>query len=393
MSLVVDIEKDLAGFSLDVSFCVDDAREVMGLLGASGCGKSMTLKCIAGVVTPDCGHIELDGRVLFDSESRVDVPARDRRVGYLFQDYALFPNMDVLHNVMAGVRSRDAAERRRVAMGQIRAFRLDGLERLRPAQLSGGQRQRVAIARIMGSDPDLLLLDEPFSALDGYLRWQLELELSDTLREFGRPTVFVSHSRDEVYRLCDTVCVVSSGTSEPKLTVPQLFSAPDTLSAALISGCKNVSRARPVGRGLLACDDWGVTLRASREVAPDATHVGIRAHYLRVVSVGEGLAGPSAAPGTVAGDGVAEAEVAAADAGGNLIGCVVDRVIDSTFSTIVMLATPGGARLRHELEKDEWAALESRGARPGGRLTIAVDPSAVMPLRDVTGVAPGDGTS
>ena len=104
MSLVVDIENDLAGFSLDVSFRVDDAREVMGLLGASGCGKSMTLKCIAGVVTPDCGHIELDGRVLFDSESRVDVPARDRRVGYLFQDYALFPNMDVLHNVMAGVR-------------------------------------------------------------------------------------------------------------------------------------------------------------------------------------------------------------------------------------------------------------------------------------------------
>ena len=381
MSLVVDIEKDLAGFSLDVSFRVDDAREVMGLLGASGCGKSMTLKCIAGVVTPDCGHIELDGRVLFDSESRVDVPARDRRVGYLFQDYALFPNMDVLHNVMAGVRSRDAAERRRVAMGQIRAFRLEGLERLRPAQLSGGQRQRVAIARIMGSDPDLLLLDEPFSALDGYLRWQLELELSDTLREFGRPTVFVSHSRDEVYRLCDTVCVVSSGTSEPKLTVPQLFSAPDTLSAALISGCKNVSRARPVGRGLLACDDWGVTLRASREVAPDATHVGIRAHYLRVVSVGEGLAGSVPADGTATG------------ADGNLIPCDVDRVIDSTFSTIVMLATPGGARLRHELEKYEWAALESRGARPGGRLTIAVDPSAVMPLRDVTGVAPGDGTS
>ena len=377
MSLVVDIEKDLAGFSLDVSFCVDDAREVMGLLGASGCGKSMTLKCIAGVVTPDSGHIELDGRVLFDSESRVDVPARDRRVGYLFQDYALFPNMDVLHNVMAGVRSRDAAERRRVAMGQIRAFRLDGLERLRPAQLSGGQRQRVALARIMGSDPDLLLLDEPFSALDGYLRWQLELELSDTLREFGRPTVFVSHSRDEVYRLCDTVCVVSSGTSEPKLTVPQLFSAPDTLSAALISGCKNVSRARVVGERLLACDDWGVTLGASREVVPDVTHAGIRAHYLRVVSVGEGLAGP--VPDADASDG------SAPGADGNLIPCAVDRVIDSTFSTIVMLATPGGARLRYELEKDEWAALESRGARPGARLTMEIDPSAVMPLRDVAG--------
>lgn len=385
MSLVVDIRKDLAGFSLDVSFRVDDAREVMGLLGASGCGKSMTLKCVAGVVTPDAGHIELDGRVLFDSESHVDVPARDRRVGYLFQDYALFPNMDVLHNVMAGVRSRDAAERRRVAAGQIRAFRLDGLERLRPAQLSGGQRQRVALARIMGSDPDLLLLDEPFSALDGYLRWQLELELSDTLREFGRPTVFVSHSRDEVYRLCDTVCVVSSGTSEPKLTIAELFSAPDTLSAALISGCKNVSRARVVDSRSLACDGWGVTLEAARDVAPDVTHAGIRAHYLRVVSVGEGpVRSAGVLAGGVAGDG-AEADGVVANAGVNLIPCVVDRVIDSTFSTIVMLDTPGGERLRYELEKDEWAALESRGARPGVRLTMAIEASAVMPLRDVAG--------
>ena len=160
---------------------------------------------------------------------------------------------------------------------------------------------------------------------------------------------------------------MSSGTSEPKLTIAQLFSAPDTLSAALISGCKNVSRARVVGERLLACDDWGVTLGASREVAPDVTHAGIRAHYLRVVSVGEGLAGPVLGTGD------------------NLIPCVVDRVIDSTFSTIVMLATPGGARLRYELEKDEWAALESRGAGPGACLTMAIDPSAVMPLRDVAG--------
>ena len=208
MSLVVDIEKDLAGFSLDVSFRVDDAREVMGLLGASGCGKSMTLKCIAGVVTPDCGHIELDGRVLFDSDSRVDVPARDRRVGYLFQDYALFPNMDVLHNVMAGVRSRDAAERRRVAMGQIRAFRLDGLERLRPAQLSGGQRQRVAIARAILADAPILVLDEATSALDSESEALVQDALENLMR--GRTAIVVAHRLSTVAAL-DRIVVLHDG--------------------------------------------------------------------------------------------------------------------------------------------------------------------------------------
>lgn len=213
MSLSVDIRKRLGNFQLDVSFVAEDPSETFALLGASGCGKSVALKCIAGIETPDEGRIELNGRVLFDSDSRVNVPVQGRRVGYLFQNYALFPMMTVEQNVLASVRSGSREERLERARAQMRAFRLGGLEHQRPAQLSGGQQQRCALARIMANEPELLLLDEPFSALDGYLRWQLELELADTLRAFPGGAVFVTHNRDEVYRMCDRVCVLTAGKS------------------------------------------------------------------------------------------------------------------------------------------------------------------------------------
>ena len=368
MSLSVDIRRHLAGFDLDVSFEAADARETLALLGPSGCGKSMTLKCVAGIVTPDEGRIVLNDRVLFDSAAGVNLRPQERRVGYLFQSYALFPNMTVEQNVGVGVLGASKEERAARVAEQVRAFRLDGLQKKRPAQLSGGQQQRVALARIMASKPELLLLDEPFSALDGYLRWQLELELTDTLREFPGGSVYVSHNRDEVYRMCDTVCVVSAGKSEPKLTVSELFSTPSTLAAALISGCKNVSRARKLTKELtkgqslcqlLDCEDWGVRLGTSLPVPEGVTHVGVRAHYFRVVASGAGEKG--AAPG----------------AAQNLIPCEVDRVIDNTFSTIAMLRTPGGGLLRYECEKDAWAAL----GEPD-HLTVAIDPADVMPLSD-----------
>ena len=364
MSLSVDIRRHLAGFDLDVSFEVADARETLALLGPSGCGKSMTLKCVAGIVTPDEGRIVLNDRVLFDSAAGVNLRPQERRVGYLFQNYALFPNMTVEQNIGVGVLSASKEERAARVAEQLRAFRLDGLQKKRPAQLSGGQQQRVALARIMASKPELLLLDEPFSALDGYLRWQLELELTDTLREFPGGSVYVSHNRDEVFRMCDTVCVVSAGKSEPKLTVSELFSTPPTLAAALISGCKNVSRARKLTKGqslcqLLDCEDWGVTLVTSLPVPEGLSHVGVRAHYFRVVASGAGEKG--AAPGAVQ----------------NLIPCEVDRVIDNTFSTIAMLRTPGGGLLRYECEKDAWAALSEPD-----HLTVAIDPADVMPLSD-----------
>lgn len=378
MSLSVDIRKRLGAFSLDVSFTSDDATETLALLGASGSGKSVALKCIAGTERPDEGRIVLNERVLFDSAAGVDVSVRERRVGYLFQNYALFPTMTVEQNVAAGVRSGSRAERLARAHEQVRAFRLDGLERHRPAQLSGGQQQRCALARIMANGPELLLLDEPFSALDGYLRWQLELELADTLRAFPGGVVFVSHNRDEVYRMCDRVCVLTNGHSGRTVPTRELFDAPATLAEAVMSGCKNVSAATPVGDHALSCVDWGVTLACEREAA-GSDHAGIRAHDLRLVEAdgrAVGDEGGSEDAGVAAGGTAAAGDAAAgAAAAGNRIPCAVARVIDNVFSTIVMCATPGGAQLCLELEKGAWARIGSPE-----RVTLAVDPASVMPL-------------
>ena len=388
MSLQVDVRKSFGPtFALDVSFEVEAADETLALLGPSGCGKSMTLKCIAGIVTPDEGRIVLNGRVLFDSAAGVNLRPQERRVGYLFQNYALFPNMTVEQNIAVGVLGKGKEERAQTVARQVAAFRLDGLQKKRPAQLSGGQQQRVALARIMASEPELLLLDEPFSALDGYLRWQLELELTDTLRAFPGGTVYVSHNRDEVYRMCDSVCVISQGRSEQKLSVPELFATPTSLPAALISGCKNVSRARVLGAAggkkgdaacgvaadaVLACEEWGVELRTSLPVPADVAFVGLRAHYFTVEAAGKKGEGPAAGDALLSNAAAAASDPAAA---ANRIPCAVDRVIDSTFSTIVMLRTPAGGLLRYECGKGEWAALGN-----SAQVTLGIAPECVMPL-------------
>lgn len=164
MSLLVDIEKKLGAFTLHAQF--ETSGGIMALLGASGSGKSVTLKCIAGIMTPDRGRIVLDGKTLFDSEARVNLTPQQRRVGYLFQQYALFPNMTVMQNILCGVRSGTKAERRRKVQDSLRRFRLEGLEKKYPAQFSGGQQQRVALARTLNQNPSIILADEPVAALD-----------------------------------------------------------------------------------------------------------------------------------------------------------------------------------------------------------------------------------
>jgi molybdate transport system ATP-binding protein len=344
--LSVNIHKELDDFTLNIQFETEGG--VMALLGASGCGKSMTLKCIAGLETPDRGQIVLNDRVLFDSDRHINVSPQKRRVGYLFQQYALFPTMTVRQNLFAAVHHLPRDRRATAVDEKLRAFRLESVENLCPHQLSGGQQQRVALARALISEPECLLLDEPFSALDNYLRWQTELELGELLRRYEGDTIFVSHDRDEVYRLCQTVCVISDGKSEEKAAVRDLMAAPRTVSAALISGCKNFSRVKRIDATHVKCLNWGVTLETSQEVSGVCSYAGVRAHSLHIAKSGEP----------------------------NRFDARVVRVIDDTFSTILMLAPEGGnALLRMELPKEEWAAM-----REPEVILLGVAPENVMTL-------------
>ena len=198
--LEVQIYKKLAEFDLDISFQVND--NILGLMGASGSGKSMTLKCIAGIEMPDQGRIVLNGCVLFDSEKKINVPIQKRNVGYMFQSYALFPNMNVYENISVGLRARKVKDVDIVVQKVMQQFRIFELASRYPKQLSGGQRQRVALARLMAYEPDVLLLDEPFSALDEDLKEDLLRELKSEL-QISKPVVFVSHNKEEVNELCD----------------------------------------------------------------------------------------------------------------------------------------------------------------------------------------------
>lgn len=320
--LEVQIKKKLRSFELNVEFVAGE--ETLALLGASGSGKSMTLKCIAGIERPDSGRIVLNGRALFDSQKRVNLPPQKRRVGYLFQQYALFPNMTVEQNIAAGIPKSKKAEKERIVNEQLEKFGLSELRSAKPAQLSGGQQQRTALARILASEPELLLLDEPLSALDDMLRWQVELSMAQTLEQYGRTALFVSHSRDEVYRLCKTACVISDGRSLPKVSVRELFDSPRTRVECELSGCKNFSRISITDDTHIFAEDWGISLKVERSDA-NCKYVGVRAHYI----------------------------LPASRLGENTFACKIIRVIDDVFS-VVLLVRPigGGTDLRVELPKE-----------------------------------------
>lgn len=279
MELFVDIKKRLPGFTLQVSFT--GGQDVMGLLGASGSGKSMTLRCIAGIDKPDRGRIVLNGRVLFDSEKKINLPSRERRVGYLFQNYALFPNMTVEENIGFALDKLPKDKRTDVVRKKIEMMKLDGLGKRYPFQLSGGQQQRVALARAMAIEPEALLLDEPFSALDDHLRSLLTKQLIDTLSDYHGVTLFVTHNMEEAYKICRKLVVLKSGAVEASGDKEKVFQSPPTIDTARLTGCKNFSRARRLSPGKLYAEDWGIALGTGEPVKEDLRHVGIRAHYIR----------------------------------------------------------------------------------------------------------------
>lgn len=275
MAIEVRIHREFDDFKLDVQFQSESRR--IGILGASGCGKSLTLKSIAGIERPETGKIESAGKVFFDSAKKIWMPPQERNVGYLFQNYALFPTMTVEKNIGIALRCGKKEKEKKVR-DMIERFSLQGLEKKIPGQLSGGQQQRTALARIMIYEPDMILLDEPFSALDSYLKEQTQRECLELLQDYPGTVILVSHSRDEIYRFSEEVLVIDGGKAVIKKTVKELFEHPQKVAAAKLTGCKNIEEIVWKDGKHLYVPGWDMVIPAGMGNVGDAQAIGIRAH-------------------------------------------------------------------------------------------------------------------
>ncbi|WP_458455781.1 sulfate/molybdate ABC transporter ATP-binding protein [Methanobrevibacter sp.] len=275
-TLKVNIQKKLKEFDLNIDF--ELKKRGLGILGPSGCGKSMTLKSIAGIVTPDNGVVSLktdEEIVYFDSNNKINLKPQKRNVGYLFQNYALFPNMTVEENIAIGLSKNDDGK---TVSEMIKRFHLEGLEKRYPRQLSGGQQQRVALARILAYSPDVILLDEPFSAMDTFLKEQLRIELVNMMKDFDGFYIMVTHNRDEAFQFCEELIVLDDGKIIAKGDTYDVFENPGKVQVARLTGCKNISRIEKIDDYHLKSLDWGITFEVSEKISPNITHIGIRAH-------------------------------------------------------------------------------------------------------------------
>jgi molybdate transport system permease protein len=281
MALEIQIAKRLPDFALDVSFTASDTP--LGILGPSGAGKTMLLRCIAGLERPDRGRVVLDHRVLLDTEQGIHVPARERRLGMLFQHYALFPHRTVAENVAFGLRHLPREEQTQRVSALLRRAHVTGLERRYPRQLSGGEQQRVALARALATEPEALLLDEPLSALDTHLRSQMEAQLQETFATYRRPTLLVTHNIEEAYRLGGKLLVLSRGRVAALGAKEEIFRRPPSMEVARLTGCKNFSRVRSISENLVEALDWGCTLGVGHTLSRPAAYIGIRAHHIDFV--------------------------------------------------------------------------------------------------------------
>ncbi|MGH7314162.1 MAG: ABC transporter ATP-binding protein, partial [Candidatus Rokuibacteriota bacterium] len=288
--LEVSAVKRLPGFTLNVEWAGGDG--VVALFGPSGAGKSLTLHCLAGLMRPDQGRIVVDGRVFFDAAAGLELPPQERRVGYVFQSYALFPHLSVAENVGFGLRDRPRRQRQERTGVVLERLGLNGLGDRRPGELSGGQRQRVALGRALAIDPALLLLDEPLSALDAPMRAGLRDELRRVLLDWGIPAVIVTHDFTEAYRLGDRIVVYDAGRVVQSAPRSELLWQPASEAVARIIGIRNVLR----GTVIKATPDriqlrWrGLTLEAVNSptrayLPPPETPIAffIRPEYVRLI--------------------------------------------------------------------------------------------------------------
>jgi molybdate transport system permease protein len=350
-SLKADFTKSFPGFELSVTLSATDER--LGLLGASGSGKSMTLQCIAGLTKPDKGSVVLNGRILFDAGKTIDLSPANRRIGIVFQDYALFPHLTVRDNIGFSLHRRTPAERHERVLRWSKLTQIESLLDSYPGELSGGQRQRVALARALAMEPEALLLDEPFSALDPHLRRRTEEQVREALERFTGVTIFVTHDRDEAFRFCRTLAVLSEGRLAAIGARDDLFRNPGSLAVARLTGCKNFSRITRTATRQIRAVEWECDLQVPDGIPERAEFVAIRAHDLRIVDHPNGV---------------------------NTYPCWLVASVQSPFETTLYLrlhtrASEGDpCHLEAEISRDDWVRLSDH-PQPWH---VALDPARLL---------------
>jgi molybdate transport system permease protein len=353
-TLVATIARRLGSFTLDISF---SATRPCAIVGASGAGKSLLLRCLSGLETPDAGRIVVNGREVFDGSTGVALTPAQRSVGHVFQSYALFPHLSVFENVAFGLRHLTEEDRAERVWRLLSSAGLDDVADRFPPDLSGGQQQRVAVLRALAIEPQLLLLDEPLSALDSHLRYRLERMLAKAVRDFRGVTLLVTHNLEEAFRICEDLVVLDEGRVVAAGDKHAVFAQPRNLRAAIVTGCKNISRARRQQGLVVVAEDWGgIELVLPADIVPEGpTHVGIRAHQLTL-----------------------HAEPPPEDTL-NAFSCTFLEASETPHRmTVHVQLTEGGGQLQLEMMKDAWGILSGK-PQPW---TVVLAPNRLMPLRE-----------
>lgn len=342
--------KALDGVDLSV-----ENGEFVAVVGTSGSGKSTLLHMMGGLDRPTEGRVEVAGKDIFSLTDDELTIFRRRKIGFIFQSYNLVPVLNVYENIALPVELDGQRPDGEYMDRIIKTLGLEEKIHNLPNQLSGGQQQRVALARILASQPDVLLLDEPFSAMDAYLKEGLRLELSRVLERCQKPAVLVTHDRDEAYQLCQYLLLMDRGKVIARGKTKELFNNPGSCQAARLTGCKNISRIRILGDYQVQAVDWGgLELTVGQPVTEDVTAVGIRAHDFMPLSS-------------------AEAKARQGQAGANLIPVMNPRISQMPFEWQITM------------ENGLWWKRE-KGGRVGdgaGEVPkwLTVDPADVLLLR------------
>jgi molybdate transport system ATP-binding protein len=308
-SLYARVRKRLPGdrdFELDIDITLSPGIAI--LFGPSGAGKTTLLNCIAGLTTPESGKVAIGERILFGSDGATDVPIKDRRIGYVFQDLALFPHLTAHQNIAYGLARMNATERQRRSNAILESFRISHVRDRRPREISGGERQRVALARALVTDPFVLLLDEPMAALDAPTKSKIIDDLRGWNREHRIPILYVTHSRDEVFALGENVVVLENGRVTTSGTPHEVMTAPRRETVAQLAGFENIFDAVVIAshedRGTMTCRlaGTGVELETPlvRADLGSTLRVGIRAGDILLANTRpQGLSARNIIPGEI----------------------------------------------------------------------------------------------